>query len=311
MAVLTALASSDRSHSLFLARRPATEHDERLLFAFDALIAQIAPEALRSDATGIFRATRVGGAPPQHRSSITATDVLVSVRGAQRVEVLRGRELLDSAGRWVEHRDPCLRMLSALDDGASLIAAHSSEHAMVGAQLQDTDERVWMYLGHAVSLSAALAPFADRITRAAASAERLDVRPANDPRWSVGKGLDADLATIFAHSEVLAAFVADEQGSVVSGQGREIFDPREAMAITERRCAILGNAAVLTGASATSTRVTAGYRVATREERCWCLGSAISGAGRRGSVWILTHPSAGLAIGWACLAALTRATARR
>jgi hypothetical protein len=314
VSALGALAKSQPGQSMFLDRSRFGEYDERLTFSFESLVMQLGAQSNELLESGrftraLFTRPPSAATPDESSPALAAAEVLVSVRGAERVEVLRDGHTIDSAGRVLVDRERCLRLLQALDDGASLVAAHSTANALVGAHITGSRDQVWLYLGSSVTLGSALLPLTGKIVSAEGSLPQAAALAHTDSEWAIGDEPFDEADSLFAHSEVLAVFVADEHGEMRLGRGRGSLDLHEAVDLAERRCRLFASAAVMELDHDAPSMAPIGYRVATREASYWCLGGAIGGSRERRSVWVIIHPSAGLAIGWACLAALARVTA--
>ncbi|MFO0560219.1 MAG: hypothetical protein U0269_19540 [Polyangiales bacterium] len=315
VSALRVLSSLDRDPHMFLDRVRFNDYDERLTFELAPLL-----ELVQRDesvfVTGTFRRPDVAlrpsvPAPPgSDLPAISASEVLVTVRGAERVEVLRDGAVIDTAGRALPYRENVLRVMPVLDDGASLVAVHAVNHSFVGGQLAGSRDRLCIVLGTAVTMGAVFVPLAAMLPTIEADASTALALEHGSEHWAIGEEAFSQADPLFAHGEVLAAFVADANGAVTAGAGRASLSIDDTIALIERRRRFFAQA-IVADTPETAPVVPIGSRVATRERDFWCLGASIGSEDARRSVWVLVHPCAGLAIGWACLAALARATSAR
>jgi hypothetical protein len=299
---LASLATHEAASKVFLERRAFAQYDERLTFRLAEVLGP------REEAAALPPAPAVVAAVPDQRpesreAAARARELLAAMKGATRVELLEADRSLAIAGDATSARVSAAFRAAALQAGADFVALRSDAGTLIGARLADTAREMWAELPPDATIGVAVASLYTagvlaRLTRARRGTDLV--------RWRCGSAdVEARLGNPFGFGrDVLAVVVLAGDGLVVAS-GHSL-DEAESVALARRHRAVL-SAPPRDGEPAGAPGAHGPRTIVAGEERVWCFGAEVPEAGAGTTAWVLTRRDGAQGIGWACLAALSRA----
>lgn len=301
---LASLATHEAASKVFLERRAFAQYDERLTFR----LAEVLGPRDASPAAAIPAAPAVVAAVADPRREVReaaarARELLAAMKGATRVELIEGDRSLAIAGDARGSQVSGAFRTAALQGGADFVALRSDAGTLIGARLADTAREMWAELPPDATIGVAVASLYTagvlvRLTRARRGTDLV--------RWRCGSAdVEARLGNPFGFGRDVLAVVVLAGDDLVVASGHSL-DEAESVALARRHRAVLsappreGEPSGAPGASGPRT-------IVAGEERVWCFGAEVPEAGAGTTAWVLTRRDGAQGIGWACLAALSRA----
>jgi hypothetical protein len=299
---VASLIACDKATTVFLERPAFAMYDERLTFDLAQVLGE---QAVAAPARVVAPAVPTAAAPaaaaaPEDSLEGSARELLGAIKGATRVEVIEADRPIEMAGEPGAPRVSARFAAVALEGGADFVALRAPGGSLLGAKLVGSQRQMWATLRPDATIGAAVvalytAGVLARLTRARRGQDLV--------RWRSGSvEVEAQLGDPFAFGRDVLAVVVLRGDELVFASGHTLGE-EEAVALARRRRAIL-SVAPHEGAPGDA----AGARtVVTGEERVWCFGAETPGASVGSTVWVLTRRDGAQGIGFACLAALSRA----
>lgn len=299
---VASLVACDKATTVFLERPAFAMYDERLTFDLAQVLGEQAVAPPAAVAAPVVPAAAAAAAPEESLEG-SARELLGAIKGATRVEVIEADRPIEMAGDPGAPRVSARFAAAALEGGADFVALRAPGGSLLGARLVGSQRQMWATLRPDATIGAAVvalytAGVLARLTRARRGQDLV--------RWRSGSvEVEAQLGDPFAFGRDVLAVVVLRGDEVVFASGHTLGE-EEAVALARRRRAILS---VAPHEGAQRDAAGAGARtVVTGEERVWCFGAETPGASVCSTVWVLTRRDGAQGIGFACLAALSRAT---
>jgi len=308
---LSLLATTDTGQTLFLARGYTT-YDEHLTFVVEDFLQPTppGPDAAPEPAPGPT-------AVDVDRSQSNLTGRLrASIDGLSWVELYDHDRMIDGDPRSPNPRVPLGLIQTTLLDGADFAAIRSTRSSLIGLGLA-RPRSVWCR----ISADSTFGAVVSEIWSIAGGAEKPTDRPPPRPdatAWAIGDpgAASGDIVRSFLHraQDVLGAIVLarDLSSAPMSGSGSSLLESELALDIARRRASSLAHG-TLPGTDDTERALDSiGYSMKTMvsgEPRLWCFGAELERESGE-TLWLFLDRRTSQGLGWAYMAALTRALAR-
>jgi len=312
------LATTETGQMLFLARGYAT-YDEQLTFGVEDFARAAAPVSPVVELTPASAPPPVEAPPLKEISRPEANlagRLRASVEGLSWVELYEDERVTDGDPRSPTPRVPLGLVHSTLLDGADFAAIRSTRSSLIGLGLA-RPRSVWCR----ISAESTFGAVVSAIWSIAGGLEKPMDRPPPRPdatAWSIGTcdPTSEEAVRSFVHraQDVLGAVVLarDPSTAPVFGCGSSVLEPELALDIAKRRMPALAHTP-LPGADETERALDSiGYSLKTMvsgESRLWCFGSELDQESGE-TLWLFLDRRTSQGLGWAYLAALTRARGR-
>jgi hypothetical protein len=307
---ISLIAALPAAQVLFLERAYAS-YNERLTFDLHEFID--APNSTDDDG-----ALSVDGVRPSmlDRPGL-AQHLRETVEGLSWVEVLDGDCGVEAAPVAVTSRVPA-SLCRMLADGTDFVAMRSARGSMVGLSLPGPRRSLWCRLhvdstfGAIVAAlwSATVAPRADDAPRSC--------RNSFDLAWSEGDAnsrVGAEIVAFMRRAQELLGVVVlsgAPERALLLGFGAKELEAHSCVALAQRRAESLTGWRLPAGDASTERLSSIGFylrTMVTGERALWCFGAELDPASGA-TLWLFTDRGVSQGLGWAYLAALTRALSR-
>lgn len=234
----------------------------------------------------------------------TARGLLAAITGSRRIELVACGRSMAVAGDLKAPAVSAEFASSVLHDGTTFVALRSGGGTLIGAKLADSERYMWAELLPDVPIGSAVAALyaagvLPRMSRAKRSADMV--------RWRCGSAeVETRLGDPFAFGRDVLAVVVLKGDEVVFGSGHTLSED-ETVALARRHRVIFSIPPHVRPAGHPPTVASGARSLVIGEERVWCFGGQLPEVGPEVTVWVLTRRDGAQGIGWACLAALSRA----
>lgn len=304
---LSLLATVDGVQPLFL-ERAYRKYDYRLTFGVQEFIGDRAP------VRDALPALPVVDAPALADRTDLARQLRTLVDGVTWVEVFEDDRMVDANPSSLAPRTPPDLVRTTVLDGADFVAVRAARNSVVGLSLCHPQSRsVWCRISADSTFGAVVAAVCS-VVAVSRSSNPATTRP-DVATWSLGSEASGPNTIIRSFmqraDDVLAAVVLAAHGdhAPLAGCGSSALESRQCLDLAQRRrrsiAVALGS---LTAGDDVSERLdSSGFYLKTMvsgEAHLWCFGAELAGGE---SLWLFLHRGTSQGLGWAYLAALTRA----
>jgi hypothetical protein len=309
---LLATVGDDDAQVLFL-ERAYRRYDEHLTFRIDEVLDRpTEPRELARDEA----------APDEHEAALEspsrpclARQLRASVEGLSWVEVIEDGRVVDGDPPAPSPRVPAGMLRTTILDGADFVAVRAARSSVVALRLASQRSLVCRVSADA-TFGAVVAAVVGTVAGAARPAKRPALRP-DVAAWTLGTTASPTTMSIEsfmqrAHEVLGAVVLAGDHVSVVAGSGSTALDRDACIDVARRRVGTFGNDPWLVGPEDREEDLASiGFYLRTLvsgEPQFWCFGAELDRENGT-TLWMFADRGSSQGLGWACLAALTRALA--